>query len=144
MPWTGSPSTDEHDAIRAMVGDTDPAKPLLADDVYNLIVSHEKSLNARAAMAADALAGRYAREMTKRVGSLWREAKTLYQHYRDLAQWYRLETARRGAPIPFAGGVSVIDQELRREDSSIVQPSFTVGMQDSIELPVEAGSGEEC
>lgn len=132
MPWGGSPATDESDAVRTLVGDMDAADPKLADGVYTFILTKEKSVWARAAMAATMLAGKWAEEMTRRVGDLWREAKVVHDHYMQLAQWLRLESARRGGGLVFVGGANVADAETRRDDTSQVQPNFSVGMLDSV------------
>lgn len=134
MPWTGNPHTDAADAVRSMVGDTNASSPKLADNAYTMIIAQERRPYARAAMAAAMLAGKYADQMTKRVGDLWREAKVQYQHYRDLAQWYRTENQRRMPAHPFVGGVNVADTETRETDTSIKQPEFTVGIMDSVDV----------
>jgi hypothetical protein len=137
MPWGDSPSTSAADAVRAIVGDTDAANPKLPDSVYTFILTQETSVWARAAMAAAMLAGKWAEEMTRRVGDLWREAKVVHDHYMKLAQWLRLESARRGGGLVFVGGVNAADAETRRDDTSQVQPNFSVGMLDSVEVTPE-------
>jgi len=131
MPWGNDPIGNPSDAIRALVGDTDAAKPKLTDETYLLIIANETRIYARASMAARALAGKYATEMTKRVGDLWREAKVLFQHYSDLAKDYRHESSRRAIAKPFLGGNDVIDVETRRQDTGVVQPEFEIGMMDA-------------
>jgi hypothetical protein len=131
VPYGGNPSTDAADAVRVLVGDTNASSALLDDDTYTLILATETRLYSRSAMAASMLAGKYAKEMTTRTGDLWREAKVRYDHYRDLAQWLRLEGRTRGIAHPFVGGLSVTDNETRREDTTVEQPHFTVGMMDA-------------
>lgn len=131
MPWTGHPESDAADAIRALVGDMDAANPKLDDGVYDLAIAQEPRLYGRAAFVALALSGKYAHQMTVRVGDLWREAKTLYQHFQDLAQRFLLQNKVRGAGLPFAGGVDVSDVETREQDDTVVQHAFKVGMQDA-------------
>jgi hypothetical protein len=63
---------------------------------------------------------------------LWLEAKVQYDHYQSLARWFRMEAQRRAKAVPFAGGVNVDDVDTRKADTSIVQPNFTIGMQDSV------------
>lgn len=134
MPYTGNPHTSDADAVRAMVGDTDPARPKLDDKMYVLIVATEPRLYSRSAMAATAIAGLYADQMTKRVGDFWREAKVQFDHYIALAAWLRLESGRRGVAIPFVGGLVISDNEAFEQDDTIVQPNFRIGQQDSIEI----------
>lgn len=134
MPWGGSPHTDAADAVRALVGDMDAASPRLADNVYTMIIAEEPRLYARAALAAQALAGKYAAEMNRRVGDLWREAKVLFEHYEALSQRYWQASARRSKGLVFVGGLDKTDVETRTEDADQVQPNFKVGMQDSAYL----------
>jgi hypothetical protein len=141
LPYGGNPHTDAADAIRVLVGDTNASSELLDDNTYALILATESRLYSRGAMAASMLAGKYAKEMTKRTGDLWREAKVQYDHYRDLAQWLRLEGRTRGIAYPFVGGLTVSDNETRREDSTVEQPKFTVGMMDA--APSELSTDEE-
>lgn len=130
MPWSGNPDVDESDAVRALVGDMDPENPLLEDRVYTMICANESRLYSRGAMAAQMLAGKYARDITTRVGDLWYEAKTRSGHFLDLARRLRIEGQRRAVATPFVGGANVTDKETRAADTSVVQPAFTVGMMD--------------
>ena len=138
MPWGGNPDIDEADAVRALVGDMDASNPLLEDRVYTMICANEARLYFRGAMAAHMLAGKYARDITTRVGDLWYEAKTRSGHFLDLARRLRIEGQRRAVCAPFAGGVTVTDVETRKDDTSVTQPAFEVGMMD-YEPPDESG-----
>ena len=131
MPYGSSPSTDAQDAVMLLVGDTDLSDQLLDDDAYTFIIAQEPHVYAQASLACDAIAGKFARFMRKRVGQLWRFAEHQYEHYRDLAQYYRLESARRGRGAPWAGGQSIIDINARRSDSDRPDSYFTLGMMDS-------------
>jgi hypothetical protein len=130
MPYGGNPSTVAADAVRALVGDTDPDSPLLDDDTYTMILAQESNVYLRASLACSALASKWAPQMTHRIGDLWREAKVVYTHFQKQAQWLRLEGQRRGLGHPFAGGANKDDRGTRRDDTDVVQPNFTVGMQD--------------
>jgi hypothetical protein len=132
MPYGGAPSTDAADAVRVLVGDTDASNALLDDDTYTLILATEPWLYPQAALAASMLAGKYAQEMRKRVGSLWRFAEQQYDHYRNLAQYLRQESARRSHGAPFAGGISEADIDERKDDTDRPPAFFELGMQDSV------------
>lgn len=131
MPYTGNPDTNAADAVRVMVGDTDPAAPKLDDPTYALILATEANVYSRASMAAKALAGKYAVEMDRRVGDLWRNAHVLFDHYTELAKQFRSEAKRRVPAQPFSGGTSVSDVGARNGDGDRMKPSFEVGMQDA-------------
>lgn len=132
MPYGGNPHTTPSDAVRVLVGDTNASAPLLDDNTYTFILAQEPNVYARAALACDALAGKYALQMDKRIGDLWRSAKVQHDHYANLAHMYREEAARRGKPVPFGGGVSVTDYDNRNEETDRVKPRFEVGMLDAI------------
>lgn len=142
MPWGGAPSTSDADAVRVLVGDTDASAPLLADDTYTLILAQESSLYGRGSLAASMLAGKYATQMTKRIGDFWREAKVLYEHYRDLAAFLRQESSRRTPAIPFSGGTSQDDVDTRNDETDRVKPAFEIGMLDSIYVNRTTGDEE--
>jgi hypothetical protein len=130
MPYGGNPQSSASDAVRAMVGDTDPAAPLLDDNTYVFILATETNEYARASMAAQSLAGKFAQQFNKRIGDFWRDAKPIFEHYAALAKDYRRQARVRINAQPFAGGVNVADVEASRADDTIVQPRFEIGMID--------------
>lgn len=134
MPYTGLPQSNASDAIRALVGDTDPTTGLLDDNTYLLIVATERNLYARASIAASALAGKYALDFNKRIGHFWRDAKVLYDHFSALAKLYRRTARSRIPAAPYAGGTIRADVEDAAQDSTMVQPTFNVGQIDDTEV----------
>lgn len=134
MPYGGNPNTSASDAVRALVGDTDPAASLLDDNTYLMIVATEANLYARASVAASALAGKYALEFNKRISHFWRDAKVLYEHYSALAKLYRRTAKSRIAAHPYAGGTVRADVETAALDQTTVQPRFNVGQIDDTEV----------
>lgn len=131
MPYTGNPQSSASDAVRAMVGDTDLVTALLDDNTYTFILATETNVYARAAMAAQSLAGKYAQQFNKRIGDFWRDAKPIFEHYAELAKDYRRQARVRIKARPFAGGIDVTEVETWRADDSIIQPRFEVGMIDN-------------
>jgi len=142
MPWGDAPATDEADAVRVLVGDTNASSPLLPDGAYTLIIATEKNLYFRGALAANMLAGKYATDINKRVGDLWHDAKSRGTHFLNLSRRLRLEGQRRAPVTPFLGGYTSADKDARAEDTSIEQPQFTVGMSDSVESDSDIVSEE--
>lgn len=142
MAYGGNPHTSDEDAIRVLVGDT-RATAILDSNTYTLFIATEGSLYAQAAMAARALAGYYAREMNKRVGDLWRDAKVQYDHYEGLAIRYEQIAKKRIPARPFAGGTSEADIETREETDDRPEPFFKLGMQDAVDLPTGDSDDDE-
>lgn len=142
MAYGGNPSTDTEDAIRALVGDA-RSTAILDSATYTLIAATESNLYAQASLAAIALAGYYAREMNKRVGDLWRDAKVQYDHYQSLSVRFGEMSKRRISGHPFAGGTSEQDIETRREDTDRPESYFKLGMQDSVELPSDRSACDD-
>lgn len=130
MPYSGNPTTVPADAVRALVGDTDPANPLLDDPTYAFILTVETNIYARASLAAQSLAGKYAQQFNKRIGDFWRDAKPIFDHYAELSKDFRRQARVRIKAQPFVGGVDKLTVDAERANTSKVQPRFEVGMID--------------
>lgn len=107
--WTydGDPDGNRTDEVRFMVGDTDPADPLVQDEEIDYVLTlHVPAVGKPAWLAAawtcDAIAGKFARRMQQSIGSLSRSAQQQYEHYRDLAAHYRMLHATNGKGVTAA------------------------------------------
>lgn len=119
MTWTyEDPSLNQKDEVRAMVGDTNEADPLLSDEEIQTLLTRFLPTTGKqpwlaAAAACDAIAGKYARKTQQSIGSLSRAAQQAYEHYRQMAADFRIlyTTNGRGnqsvivaAPVLGGGG----------------------------------------
>lgn len=124
MAWTFSdPENIPKDAVRSMVGDTDPADHLISDEEINHALSEWDSTYRAAANICERLAAKFAREVTHSGDGLSFSGSDLHKHYMDLAD--RLLTIdrrkrARGAK-PYAGGISWAERKADDADSDLIQ-----------------------
>lgn len=107
MTWTYSddPSTDDKDQVRFLIGDTNPSDPQLTDEEILWLLSQHADQFAAAVAACDALAAKYAREVSKTVGDLSVQAESRSKHYIDLKK--TIQSQRRSVTAVagiYAGG----------------------------------------
>ena len=137
MPYGGHPSTDIDDAIRFLIGDTDPTRPLLSDDELAYLRDQYGDNPLRvAAEAADALAAKFALLVDQTVGRVSVSYSQRATQFRALAAELRRRMARSGKP--YFGGVSVADMDAEEADTDRPEPLFAIGQDDN-----ESGSGRE-
>jgi hypothetical protein len=128
MSFTYHAGESTRDWIRLRIGDTTFTDQLLQDEDIDSITAFEGSRFAAAAACADAIAANYARQVDKQVGRLKISASQRAEHYQNLAKQLRSELSLHVAP--YAGGISESDKETVTEDTDIVQPQFSIGMDD--------------
>ncbi len=131
MAWTysGDPSASGRDAIRFLIGDTDPTDPQLQDAEIDWMLAEHTSSYLAAAHCCQALAAKYARLADKSVGDLSISFSQRQEAYTKM--FNRLERLAAvhgtGAPV-YAGGISESDKEIDETDTDRVQPAFTVDL----------------
>lgn len=125
-------SLSKRDQVRFLVGDTDPTEFFLHDDEINWLISQWGSKGSAyyvAAMAAESIAARFAREVTTSSDSQTVSTSELQQKYLDLAA--RLlrqhETLLTGGVVDM-GGVNAGEQP----DPTVSSPAFGTGMHDYV------------
>lgn len=135
--WTysGDPATSKSDAVRFLVGDTNPTEPQLQDGEVAFCVAQRSTVYGAAAMACLQIATGYSRQ----ADSVQGPTRTLYSSraraYAARAAQYESLAAARGGGMPYAGGISVSDKIRVETDSDRVRPAFNVEM-DEARLPV--------
>lgn len=128
MSWSYNPGASTRDWVRFRIGDTDTADQLLSDEEINSALTREGNEYKAAAVCADAIAGKFAREADKRVGPLAISASQKSERYTTLAAQLRSEVGRRVAP--WLGGRDQDDVDAAKAETDRVHPSFEVGMYD--------------
>lgn len=133
--YTRSPATVPRDAVRLLIGDTNPEDKQLDDDeIVWLLADNGGALNAAIA-GAIGLSAIYSRDFDKtengpdgkpRKSTSNRES--LSRHYLDLAQRLMLQRSRKGA-VAIAAGQSISDR-LTASDTDTVRPFFRRDMMD--------------
>jgi hypothetical protein len=139
VTYSGDPSSSNTDAVRFLVGDTDPADVLLTDDEIDWLLSvwipKYDSVTYVAAVAAEVIAGKFAREVSMSADGVSIGVNELQQKYESLAaslrDQYKAETT---AVAPDVGGM-LWDEEF---DSSIKPLVWAKGMHDN---PEYGGTG---
>lgn len=124
---------DKKDQVRFLVGDTDPGEFFLHDDEIIWLISQwgqKGSAYYVAAMAAESIAAKFAREVTTNSDSQTVNTSELQAKYLDLAA--RLlrqhETLLTGGEVDM-GGVNAGEQP----DPTVTSPAFGTGMHDFVE-----------
>lgn len=131
--WSYDPadvSTNEVDAIRLEVGDTDSQAWLLADEEIQFAIDNERNYWAAAARCAEMIGRLFMRKVDVRLG------RTMQLSYSKTAEAYfkmasLLRGKAMGTVVPYVGGMSVTDKVLQASDPNIVAPLFTKTMMEN-------------
>lgn len=125
MTWTysGDPATDDKDAVRFLVGDTDTDDQLISDEEITYLLNEHGGVMLAAIGAAEQLAYKFAREVTHSSDGLSYSASDLHKHYLAVAD--RLKQVHRrmrskGAR-PYAGGISWAERDKDDADGDLIQ-----------------------
>lgn len=133
ITWTYNPSiSTDTDRVRLLVGDTNADAPLLDDGAIAFFLTQGGGVFAAAALAAESLAGRYAGDVTRKVGGTGASisASDRFAHFTALAAQLRASaaTAASSTPMPYAGGLSIAEKAAACEDTDLVPPAFRVDL----------------
>lgn len=113
--------TAQKDQVRLIVGDTDSADALLADEEIVWLIAQEGGVAQAAIAACNAIAAKLARETDLKVsdggGSIAVSGQRTAQQYLDLAKTLQARLGSKGLTV-FAGG-------LTDSDGNEKQPAFT-------------------
>ena len=125
MAWTydADPANSTRDAARLFLGDTDSTDQQLSDSEINYFISLFPTTYAAAAMAARAVAAKYARLVSKSVGDLRIEYQQRQASYAAIAVSLDEQAGAAGAS-PYLGGLTLADKESNSENTALVQPDF--------------------
>lgn len=114
MAWSysGNPASSVRDEVRFLIGDTDENSQQLQDEEIDYIATNAPDTGAlypnvaAAALAASALAARYAKLIDKTVGSLSISYSQKFQQYTSLATSLNTQAgvATKAVGIPQLGG----------------------------------------
>lgn len=128
--YTNDPASSPVDAVRFLVGDMEPDEALLQDEEISWIITQWEDKNSiyyAASMAAEAIAAKFAREVTVSSDSQTVGTSELQQKYLELA--VRLREQHKmllTGGIPDVGGISSGEQP----DPTVTSPAFGTGMHD--------------
>ncbi len=133
MSWnyTGRPSSCDRDEVRFLLGDTDASDPLVTDEEIAWAIESQGTLRLAAAVCLRALASKFSRYVTRRVGDVSQNCSEMAKAFRDRAD--ELDPSgltARPLALPSFGGLSISEKETLAEDTDAVQPRFRRGMND--------------
>lgn len=137
MTWTysGDPATNARDSIRFLVGDTDTNDQLVSDEEIAWTNSEvtgsgtaTTDLYTVAYRVMVAIASKFSRLANQSIGDMRVDLSQKADNARRQAEELRALAGRENlVPIPYAGGISVSDKDIDRENSDRVDPFFTSG-----------------
>lgn len=141
--WTysGDPSSSPRDGVRYYLGDTDPEDPLVSDGEIDFLLDEwmpiSNSLLIVAAVAAEGLGARYAREVTVSADAVTVMVEQLMDRYYALAGRLRALQAKKDIGGPDVGGIDLDSAP----DPSVKPLNFSVGMHDNNRAGRQTGDG---
>ena len=134
MTWSYvSPSDSEKDAVRFLIGDTDPDDALVQDEEIEFFLEEFPSSNYHAAAeVAESIAAKFSREVAHSGDGLSYAAEQLQQNYAALAERLRKQGRRRfrSGMGPYVGGISRREREMADADKDKIPSAFRSEMHD--------------
>lgn len=101
----------------------------ISDESITALLALESDPYSAAAIAAEAIAGRYSSSVDRKIGDLSISASQKAKQWSDKAKALRV-AGRNGLFQPFAGGISVSGKTTYTDNPDIVQPAFTRTLHD--------------
>lgn len=135
MAWTYNPAqlaTSPLFQVRLLVGDTDTTDQLVADEEINYyLAQNPDSVTLAAAEVCEAISAKFARWTDASVNGVSESASQKSERYSARAK--ELKQDAYSLALPVFGGITVAEQQAADQNSSMVQPSFKIGMNDNPE-----------
>jgi hypothetical protein len=129
VPYSGNPNNNFEDAVRYLLGDTDPSNELITDsEIAYLVTSFGSSAVRVAAQAARMLGHRYAHRASQSIGRVSVQWGEVAAQMAALAA--DLETRIGLDAVPFAGGISIDQVAEELDDDDRPASMFDLGMHD--------------
>lgn len=147
--YGNDPENNSLDRVRLLIGDTVCATALLTDQEIEYMLATEGSPEFAAPCAADAIAAKFARQVNQGAAGVSQSLSDLFTHYKELARNLLAKANMSGGITVYAGGLSVTEKQLDREDQDLIQPYFERGQMqnpDATDKPVPRGDlrGDDC
>jgi hypothetical protein len=135
MTWNYTGRVDsDRDKVRFYVGDTDESDKLVRDEEILFAIDEQPSLEFAAAVILRALAAKFSRLVSSRVGDVsTSNAAAVAKAFADRAKEFDpfdLSIGSSSLVLPSFGGLSISEKETLDEDTDAVQPSFRKAMDD--------------
>ena len=145
--YGNDPENSPLDKVRFLVGDTDCATAFLSDQEIDYLIAEEGGADFAAPCAANAIAAKVARRVTQSAAGVSQNLSDLFDHFNRLAK--KLLAKANASTTIYAGGLSVDEKVLDREDQDLTQPYFErgqMGNPDATDKPIPRGDlrGDDC
>ena len=132
MTWTFSDSiATDKDKVRLRIGDTDTDDQLLSDETLDALLAIRADVVLCAIDACRAILAKLARDIDRSAVGMSGSRSQKTQHYKDILATLIKESG--GETRIKVGGISKSDNDTLRDDSDFEKPTFTVGMNDSVD-----------
>jgi len=136
MSYTGDPANSATDRIRLCVGDTDTFDEGLTDEVYQYLLDKHASNEPLATIESlKYLTTKYANFIDEKTGGLFTRESDKYKHYRSLLDSFTKDPSLSllSAGLPFAGGISISDQEANCDNTDARQVVYREEVDDCVD-----------
>ena len=130
MAWSdsGDPASSAKDAVRFLIGDTDTCEQLLQDGEITYLLGQYNNTPLNAAVrACEAVMVKFARLVDESVGSVRMSYSQRLKSYQTIQTMLRNRLATEDA-APFAGGISIAQEQVTDANADRVRPAFTRNM----------------
>lgn len=127
--YANNPATNDRDAVRWHVGDTDERRPLLDDREVDFALSQEPNTLLAAALCATALAGKFSSKANVAVGSISKALGDIADKFEAHAERLRAR-ACVGAGVSFPATLKSTKDQLEVDDD-LINPELAVGLGDN-------------
>jgi len=138
MTWTYNAATrTDRNRTREAIGDTDSRDEQLADEILDELLVTWGAVAGAAVAAVQLLMAKYSRLVSSTTGPI------STQHSNRLAAYQTIMGELRGGQYaaPYAGGISVSDNERLDSNTDRVRPTFASGMNDHPDSKAGTGDG---
>ncbi|KPK43090.1 MAG: hypothetical protein AMJ65_06870 [Phycisphaerae bacterium SG8_4] len=139
MTWTYTcePSVNSLDAVRLKIGDTNEDDPQLQDEEIQYFLDIHSGASrpemSAAIEAAGALAAKYARESTYRIGQVSETLSRKSEAYERLAEDLKIELRQLKLVSAAMVAHKISLKDAQEDDTDRVVPSVSIGMHDNNE-----------
>lgn len=127
--YGNDPAASDVDAVRFLVGDTNPDRPLLDDREVEWAISQFPDQNLAAASLADHLFGFFASKGDFKVGPVNKSYSKVADLFKQKAAQLRAE-ACKGA-IPSFPAINFTTKRVLQENTDLTRPQILVGISDN-------------
>jgi hypothetical protein len=127
--YAGDPANSPRDAVRFLVGDTNPLRPLLDDREVDYAIAQNPNQNLAAALLAEHLFGRFASQSDISVGPVSKAFSKAAELMKAKSEQLRADACRNARPSFPA--IFVADKKALECDESLTRPQFFIGLGDN-------------